>query len=165
MDTKMRKLIGVLAAIVIAIAANASLATASSSSGFRATASSSGSRAAEIAAVTATWRKLELAMYFGPPGAVCSQMTAKGKKAFARGFGSCTLAARVRALTNHLCVLIGGFTGPDWRTKVIFDVGHFGYKILSPTKVRTFDPLGGNQILVKSSGKGRFDRGWPSSGC
>jgi hypothetical protein len=130
-----------------------------------ASASAARPNAADVSAVASAWRKVELALFFGPTGNVCSSMTAHGKKAFARGYLNCWIAAHVRAVTNHLCTLIGGFTGSDWRTKVIFDTGHLGFRFLSPTKVRTYDPLGGNQVLVKSGGKWLFDRGWPSSGC
>jgi hypothetical protein len=124
-------------------------------------------RVAPASAVREAWGKLDLAFYFGPPAAICAQMTKADRRAFARAWPApnCLAAARLQEQESRTCPSTGGFTPAQWRAGVRFNVAHLRVTILSATRARTVDPELTAETLVKAGGRWRFARGWPTLEC
>jgi hypothetical protein len=124
-------------------------------------------RVTPAAAVRKAWGKLDLAFYFGPPKAICAQLTKADRRAFARAWlaRDCLAAARIEEHSSRTCPSTGGYTPAEWRAGVRFNVAHLRVKVLSATRARTVDPEFIAQTLIKSNGRWLFAHGWPTVEC
>jgi hypothetical protein len=99
-----------------------------------------GTVGSEVAAVRATMRRMYLALYAGPPQAICRLLTRADREAYARAAGgNCLVAARREEQANrHYFAFYGG--AGKWRSDVQLRATRLRVRIVSRGVARVTDP-------------------------
>jgi hypothetical protein len=128
-----------------------------------------GASSDQAAAVRAVYRKVLTAEYFGPARAVCSRLTARGKRSFAATSGASSCRAAFKAqqhILKHKNPHIdnSGYTPSGWRHVVHSVMAHLKVSIRGSraSAVGGESGIPGKTTLVKVGGRWLFNSYPPS---
>jgi hypothetical protein len=128
-----------------------------------------GASSPQTEAVRAVYRKVLTAEYFGPARAVCSRLTARGKRSFAAASGASSCRAAFKAqqhILKHKNPHIdnSGYTPSGWRQVVNSVMAHLKVSIHGShaSAIGGKSGIPGKTTLVKIGGRWLFNSYPPS---
>jgi hypothetical protein len=124
--------------------------------------------ASEVGAVRAEYQRTALLEYFGPPAAVCTQLTPADRSVFSRFFVRRETCLRTAHGVMHLlrhCTSSNGFSPSQWRNAVQASMALVKVRLLSSTSAQVTDPLLDRDTVVRSGHRWMFSHGWPPVEC
>lgn len=125
--------------------------------------------ASETGAVRGEWQRAALLEYFGPPAALCAQLTPADRRALSHSWASrpmtCRKAARSMMYQLRHCTSAHGYSPSQWRNGVRESLALLKVHILSAGSARVTDPLLEHETLVRGAHGWLFSSGWPPVEC